>query len=66
MYLNEFAQDLSPRDMTQSPEFASLLASAGDLGIPHSPDVRYVSRHTVARSQRFHFSEWGEPGRPFA
>ncbi|MEO8694044.1 MAG: alpha/beta hydrolase [Acidimicrobiales bacterium] len=64
MYLNEFAQDLSPRDMTQSPEFASLLASAGDLGIPHSPDVRYVSRHTVVRSQRFHFSEWGEPGRP--
>jgi pimeloyl-ACP methyl ester carboxylesterase len=64
MYLNEFAQDLSPRDMTQSAEFASLLASAGDLGIPHSPDVRYVSRHTVVRSQRFHFSEWGEPGRP--
>ena len=64
MYLNEFAQDLTPRDMTRSPEFASLLASAGDLGIPHSPDVRYVSRHTVVRSQRFHFSEWGEPGQP--
>jgi pimeloyl-ACP methyl ester carboxylesterase len=64
MYLNEFAQDLSPRDMTRSAEFASLLESAGDLGIPHSPDVRYASRHTVVRSQRFHFSEWGEPGRP--
>ena len=64
MYLNEFAQDLSPRDMTRSPEFASLLESAADLGIPHAPDVRYVSRHTVVRSQRFHFSEWGEPGRP--
>ncbi|HUP72670.1 MAG TPA: alpha/beta hydrolase [Acidimicrobiales bacterium] len=64
MYLNEFAEDLSPRDMTRSAEFTSLLQSAADLGIPHAPDVRYVSRHTVVRSQRFHFSEWGEPGRP--
>lgn len=64
MYLNEFADGLAPRDMTSSPEFASLLDSAGDLGIPHSRDVRYVSRHTVARSLRFHFSEWGEPGAP--
>ena len=64
MYLNEFADGLAPRDMTQSPEFASLLDSASDLGIPHSRDVRYVSRHTVVRSLRFHFSEWGEPGAP--
>jgi pimeloyl-ACP methyl ester carboxylesterase len=64
MYLNEFADSLAPRDMTQSPEFASLLDSAADLGIPHSSDVRYVSRHTVVRSLRFHFSEWGEPGAP--
>ena len=64
MYLNEFAESLAPRDMTQSPEFASLLESATDLGIPHSRDVRYVSRHTVVRSLRFHFSEWGEPGAP--
>ncbi len=64
MYLNEFADTLAPLDMTGSLEFASLLESAADLGIPHSPDVRYVSRHTVARSQRFHFSEWGQPGRP--
>jgi pimeloyl-ACP methyl ester carboxylesterase len=64
MYLNEFADGLAPRDMTASPEFTSLLASAGDLGIPHSRDVRYVSRHTVVRSLRFHFSEWGEPGAP--
>ena len=64
MYLNEFADSLAARDMTQSPEFASLLDSAADLGIPHSRDVRYVSRHTVVRSLRFHFSEWGEPGAP--
>jgi pimeloyl-ACP methyl ester carboxylesterase len=64
MYLNEFADDLAPLDMTSSPEFASLLQSATDLGIPHSPDVRYVSRHTVVRSLRFHFTEWGEPGAP--
>jgi pimeloyl-ACP methyl ester carboxylesterase len=50
--------------MTRSAEFTSLLQSAADLGIPHAPDVRYLSRHTVVRSQRFHFSEWGEPGRP--
>ena len=64
MYLNEFASNLAPLDMTASPEFASLLQSASDLGIPHSPNVRYVSRHTVVRSLRFHFLEWGEPGAP--
>jgi pimeloyl-ACP methyl ester carboxylesterase len=64
MYLNEFAEGLSPRDMTATAEFASLLQSATALGIPHSPGVRYVSRNTVVRGQRFHFSEWGQPGRP--
>ena len=64
MYLNEFADSLAPRDMTASPEFASLLQSAADLGIPHSPAARYSSRHTVVRSLRFHFLEWGEAGAP--
>jgi pimeloyl-ACP methyl ester carboxylesterase len=64
VYLNEFADTLEPRDMTSSPEFASLLDSAADLGIPHSRDVRYRSRQTVVRSLRFHFEEWGEPGAP--
>jgi pimeloyl-ACP methyl ester carboxylesterase len=64
MYLNEFAADLAPLDMTKSEEFASLLQSASDLGIPHSRDVRYVSRNAVVRSLRFHFTEWGEPGAP--
>jgi esterase len=64
MYLNEFAESLTPRDMTVSPEFTSLLDSATDLGIPHSRNVRYRSRHTVVRSLRFHFEEWGEPGNP--
>ncbi len=64
MYLNDFAPDLNARDMTSSPEFSSLLDSATDLGISHSRDVRYVSRHTVIRSQRFHFTEWGSPGDP--
>jgi pimeloyl-ACP methyl ester carboxylesterase len=62
MYLNEFADTLAPLDMTKSAEFASLLQSAADLGIPHSPDARYVSRHTVVRGQRFHFLEWGQEG----
>ncbi|HEY3943087.1 MAG TPA: alpha/beta hydrolase [Acidimicrobiales bacterium] len=64
MYLNEFAQSLAPHDMSKSPEFESLLQSASDLGVPHAAAVRYVSRHTVVRSLRFHFSEWGEPGLP--
>jgi pimeloyl-ACP methyl ester carboxylesterase len=64
MYLNEFADSLAPLDMTSSAEFESLLQSAADLGIPHASDARYLSRHTVVRSLRFHFSEWGEPGRP--
>ncbi len=62
MFLNEFADTLAPRDMTQSPEFASLLQSASDLGIAHDPNVRYCSRQTVLRGLRFHFLEWGEPG----
>ena len=64
MYLNEFAADLAPRDMTKSPEFASLLASAAELGIAHSTAAHYKSRHTVLRGQRFHFTEWGVAGNP--
>ena len=62
MYLNAFADGLAPRDLSQLEEFASLLQSASELGIPHSPDVRYSSRNTVVRHQRFHFLEWGDPG----
>lgn len=64
MFLNEFADGLSPKDMTATAEFASLLESATDLGIPHAPNVRYLSRQTVLRGMRFHFSEWGESGAP--
>lgn len=64
MYLNEFADTITARDMTGSPEFASLLESAADLGIAHSPSARYVSRQTVVRGLRFHFLEWGHPGAP--
>jgi esterase len=61
VYLNEFADDLAPRDMRSSAEFASLLESAHDLGIPHDTSVRYVSRQAVLRGMRFHFTEWGDP-----
>lgn len=64
VFLNEFAEDLEPRDMRGSAEFASLLQSAAELGIPHEPSVRYVSRQTVLRGQRFHFLEWGDPDAP--
>lgn len=64
MRLNEFAADLTPLDMSTSAEFTSLCQSAADLGIAHGPAVRYRSRHTVLRHQRFHFTEWGEPGNP--
>ncbi|MCP4084962.1 MAG: alpha/beta hydrolase [Actinomycetia bacterium] len=61
MHLNEFAEALDPLEMTASAEFASLKASAVDLGITHSPDVRYRSRNIVMRHQRFHYLEWGNP-----
>jgi len=64
MFLNEFADGLAPHDMSGTEEFASLLQSAADLGIPHDPTVQYRSRHTVVRGMRFHFTEWGEPGAP--
>lgn len=64
MYLNEFAQGLTAHDMAPSAELASLLQSAADLGLAHDPAVRYHSRQTVVRGQRFHFLEWGQPGRP--
>ena len=64
MFLNEFADTLAPTDMTASAEFASLLQSAADLGIPHDPTGRYVSRQTVVRGLRFHFLEWGSPDAP--
>jgi pimeloyl-ACP methyl ester carboxylesterase len=64
MYLNQFASDSQPLDMTQSDEFRSLLASAADLGIPHAASVPYVSRNIVLRQLRFHFLEWGSPDAP--
>ncbi len=50
--------------MTASPEFSSLLQSAKDLGIPHSRNVRYVSRNIVINHLRFHLLEWGDPKSP--
>jgi pimeloyl-ACP methyl ester carboxylesterase len=64
MFLNEFADGLAPYDMSGTEEFASLLQSAADLGIPHDPTVQYRSRHTVLRGMRFHFTEWGDPEAP--
>ncbi|HEX7036048.1 MAG TPA: alpha/beta hydrolase [Pseudomonadales bacterium] len=64
MYLNRFSDSLEPLDMTTLEEFESLKQSAADLGIDVPERVRYLSRNTVLRHQRFHFLEWGEPGRP--
>ena len=64
MNLNIFADTSEPLDMTGSDEFASLLESAADLSIPHSPDIAYRSRNIVLRHQRFHFLEWGAPDAP--
>ena len=50
--------------MTNSDEFRSLLASATDLKIPHTPNIAYRSCNVVLRQQRFHFLEWGEPDAP--
>jgi len=64
MFLNRFADTTEPLDMTGTEEFRSLLTSAADLGIPHVPSVRYVSRNVVLRQLRLHFLEWGEPDAP--
>jgi len=64
MYLNTFAQGSAPLDMTGSDEFRSLLASAADLGIPHTPAVPYRSCNIVLRQMRFHFLEWGRAEAP--
>ena len=61
LYLNAFADGVDPIDMTKTSEFASLLESAGDLSIPHSPDIQYRSSNIVVRHQRFHYLEWGGP-----
>ncbi|MCA9831833.1 MAG: alpha/beta hydrolase [Dehalococcoidia bacterium] len=61
MYLNAFAQDAEPLDMTKSDEFQSLLASASDLGIKHPATVRYVSRNVLVNGLRLHLTEWGDP-----
>ena len=64
MYLNDFAHDGAPLDMTGLEEFKSLLSSAADLSIPHSPNIAYQSHNIVLRRQRFHFLEWGAPDAP--
>lgn len=64
MHLNEFAADAGPLDMTTFDEFRSLLQSAADLNIPHSRDVRYVSRNVVVNHLRLHLLEWGDPAAP--
>ena len=64
MYLNKFSSSTDAVDMTGNEEFESLLGSAADLGIPHSRDVRYVSRNAVANHLRLHFLEWGDPAAP--
>ncbi|MCC6382930.1 MAG: alpha/beta hydrolase [Dehalococcoidia bacterium] len=64
MYLNTFAQGLTPVDMTATEEFASLLSSAADLGVPAPSEVRYVSRNVVVNGLRFHLLEWGDPTAP--
>jgi len=64
MYLNRYASSTQPLDMTETDEFRSLLASAADLGIPHTPSVPYASRNIVLRQLRFHFLEWGNPDAP--
>ena len=63
-YLNAFSPGLGALDMTSLDEFESLLTSARELGIPHSPDVQYCSHNTIVRHQRFHFLEWGDASTP--
>jgi len=61
MFLNAFAATTQPLDMTGTDEFRSLLSSAADLGIPHTPTVPYRSHNIVLRQLRFQYLEWGNP-----
>ena len=64
MFLNEFAAGVAELDLTGSAEFANLLQSANDLGIPYSEQTAYCSRNIVLRHHRFHFLEWGSRAAP--
>jgi pimeloyl-ACP methyl ester carboxylesterase len=64
MYFNAFAPGLEPLDLTDTPEFSSLLKSAARLGIVPKARVTYFSRNVVANGIRFHLLEWGEPSSP--
>jgi esterase len=64
MYLNKFADGVTPEDMTETDEFRSLLTSAAELGIPHDPAIAYRSCNIVLRRHRFHFLEWGDRDAP--
>jgi pimeloyl-ACP methyl ester carboxylesterase len=64
VFLNRFAEDEQPLDMTATDEFRSLLSSAADLGIPHAAETAYRSRNVVLRHHRFHFLEWGPADAP--
>jgi pimeloyl-ACP methyl ester carboxylesterase len=61
MFLNTFAATTQPLDMTGTDEFRSLLSSAADLGISHTPTVPYQSHNIVLRQLRFQYLEWGNP-----
>lgn len=63
-YFNVFAQGLDPLDLTPTEEFASLVASARDLGVRVPAAVRYCSRNAVVNGLRLHFLEWGDPATP--
>ena len=64
MYLNQFATDLAPFDMTATDEFASLCQSADDLKIAYSLPVKYQSRNVVVNGLRIHYLEWGDDSMP--
>ena len=64
MYLNQFASDLAPLDMTATDEFASLCQSADDLKIAYRLPVRYQSRNIVVNGLRIHYLEWGDDSMP--
>ena len=43
MYLNVVAPDLEPVDLTNTEEFAGLLESAADLGVPVEQHARSIA-----------------------
>jgi len=64
LYFNTFAPGSEALDLSQSEEVASLLVSAGELGVSFKPPVLCRARNIVVNGLRLHLLEWGDEATP--